>query len=155
MMLLCLANIGTSMANLFRFMYARVCCGYCNYVKRRHLRMKAASLSTAAVTHANALSFAALASTNLVTISNQQGTSSSAAMMAMPHSSSNGDQLITLGSGGGDTNIVSPQQVLALAIDTVVMSEVCISFRFFSDSFKNQTSFRIKMRDEIVFRVVY
>lgn len=120
MMLLCLANIGTSMANLFRFMYARVCCGYCNYVKRRHLRMKAASLSTAAVTHANALSFAALASTNLVTISNQQGTSSSAAMMAMPHSSSNGDQLITLGSGGGgDTNIVSP-----IAIDTVVMSEV-------------------------------
>lgn len=41
MMLLCLANIGTSMANTFRFIYARICCGYCNYVKRRQVRLKA------------------------------------------------------------------------------------------------------------------
>lgn len=38
MILLCLANIGSSMATFFRFMYAKVCCGYCNYVKRRNLR---------------------------------------------------------------------------------------------------------------------
>ena len=43
MMILCLANIGSSMANLFRFLYARVCCGYCNYVKKRNLRMKTAA----------------------------------------------------------------------------------------------------------------
>ena len=66
MMLLCLANIGTSMANLFRFLYARVCCGYCNYVKRRHIRMKAATLTSAAASHANAISYAALTSTNLI-----------------------------------------------------------------------------------------
>jgi hypothetical protein len=41
MMLLCLANIGTSMANTFRFIYAKICCGYCNYVKRKHNRMRA------------------------------------------------------------------------------------------------------------------
>jgi hypothetical protein len=66
MMLLCLANIGTSMANLFRFLYAKVCCGYCNYVKRRHIRMKAATLTSAAASHANAISYAALTSTNLI-----------------------------------------------------------------------------------------
>lgn len=79
MMLLCLANIGTSMANLFRFLYAKVCCGYCNYVKRRNIRLKAAATlsSAAAVTHAHAnaaaaaaaaaaISFAALTSTNLL-----------------------------------------------------------------------------------------
>jgi hypothetical protein len=71
MMLLCLANIGTSMANLFRFLYARVCCGYCNYVKKRHIRMKAATLTTAAASHANAISYAALATTNLI-INNAQ-----------------------------------------------------------------------------------
>ena len=41
MMLLCLANIGTSMANTFRFIYAKICCGYCNYVKRKHNRLRA------------------------------------------------------------------------------------------------------------------
>jgi hypothetical protein len=41
MMLLCLANIGTSMANTFRFVYAKICCGYCNYVKRKQIRLKA------------------------------------------------------------------------------------------------------------------
>jgi len=43
MMLLCLANTGSSLANTFRFMYARICCGYCNYVKRRQVRLKALS----------------------------------------------------------------------------------------------------------------
>ncbi|RMZ94657.1 Potassium channel subfamily K member 18, partial [Brachionus plicatilis] len=74
MMLLCLANIGSSMANLFRFLYARVCCGYCNYVKRRNIRMKAAATlsSAAAAGQANAaaaaaaLSLAALTSNNLL-----------------------------------------------------------------------------------------
>lgn len=66
MMLLCLANIGSSMANFFRFLYARVCCGYCNYVKKRNIRQKAATLSTVAVTHGNTISYAALATTNLV-----------------------------------------------------------------------------------------
>lgn len=75
MMLLCLANIGSSMANLFRFIYARVCCGYCNYVRRRNIRMKAAATlsSAAAAGQANAaaaaaaLSLAALTSNNLIT----------------------------------------------------------------------------------------
>ena len=66
MMLLCLANIGSSMANFFRFLYARVCCGYCNYVRKRNIRLKAATLSSVAVTHANAISFAAMATTNLI-----------------------------------------------------------------------------------------
>ena len=67
MMLLCLANIGTSMANIFRFLYARVCCGYCNYVKRRHMRMRAAAtLSSVAAVAQNpaGVSYAALASLN-------------------------------------------------------------------------------------------
>ena len=38
---LCLANIGRSEANLCRFLYSQVCCGYCNYVKRRNRRLKA------------------------------------------------------------------------------------------------------------------
>ena len=59
MMLLCLANIGSSMANLFRFLYAKVCCGYCNYVKRRNLRLKT-------VNQANVVSYAALATKNLI-----------------------------------------------------------------------------------------
>lgn len=103
MMLLCLANIGTSMANLFRFLYARVCCGYCNYVKRRHIRMKAATLSTAAVTHANALSYAALATNNLVI-------------------NANGDAAVNNNDQASATNIVSPQQ--PMGIDTVIISEV-------------------------------
>jgi hypothetical protein len=72
MMLLCLANIGSSMANLFRFLYARVCCGYCNYVRKRNIRLKAATLSSVAVNHANAISYAALATTNLLTNPNAQ-----------------------------------------------------------------------------------
>ena len=39
LMLLCLANIGSTMADAFRFMYCNVCCSYCNLVKkRRNLR---------------------------------------------------------------------------------------------------------------------
>ncbi len=66
MMLLCLANIGSSMANLFRFLYAKICCGYCNYVKKRNRRIKTA-------TQANVVSYAALATTNLIMSANSQG----------------------------------------------------------------------------------
>ena len=39
LMLLCLANIGSTMADAFRFVYCNVCCSYCNLVKkRRNLR---------------------------------------------------------------------------------------------------------------------
>ncbi len=39
LMLLCLANIGSTMADAFRFIYCNVCCSYCNLVKkRRNLR---------------------------------------------------------------------------------------------------------------------
>ncbi|CAF2987529.1 unnamed protein product [Rotaria sp. Silwood2] len=38
-MLLCLANIGSTMADAFRFIYCNVCCSYCNMIKkRRNLR---------------------------------------------------------------------------------------------------------------------
>lgn len=63
-MLLCLANIGSSMAYFFRFIYARVCCSYCNYVKRRNRRRR---LKTA--TQMNAVSFAALASKSTEAVS--------------------------------------------------------------------------------------
>lgn len=68
MMLLCLANIGSSMANLFRFIYSKVCCGYCNYVKRRNMRLKAATFTGAvgAVGHGNAISYAAITTANFV-----------------------------------------------------------------------------------------
>ena len=39
LMLLCLANMGSTMADAFRFIYRNVCCSYCNLVKkRRNLR---------------------------------------------------------------------------------------------------------------------
>jgi hypothetical protein len=39
LMLLCLANIGSTMADAFRFIYCNICCSYCNMVKkRRNLR---------------------------------------------------------------------------------------------------------------------
>ena len=39
LMLLCLANIGSTMADAFRFIYRNVCCSYCTMVKkRRNLR---------------------------------------------------------------------------------------------------------------------
>ena len=60
--LMFLSNIGSPMANLVRFLYARVFCGYCNYVKRRNMRQKAVSLS-AAVSHANALNYASSVAT--------------------------------------------------------------------------------------------
>jgi hypothetical protein len=59
MMLVCQFNIGSSMANVFRFLYAKVCCGYCNYVRRRRLRKKALTLSTVAAKHAATLTYSA------------------------------------------------------------------------------------------------
>ncbi|CAF3345444.1 unnamed protein product [Rotaria socialis] len=35
LMLLCLANIGSTMADAFRFIYCNVCCSYCNMIKKR------------------------------------------------------------------------------------------------------------------------
>jgi hypothetical protein len=35
LMLLCLTNIGSTMADAFRFLYCNVCCSYCNLVKKR------------------------------------------------------------------------------------------------------------------------
>ncbi|CAF0734154.1 unnamed protein product [Didymodactylos carnosus] len=35
LMLLCLANIGSTMADAFRFSYCNVCCSYCNMVKKK------------------------------------------------------------------------------------------------------------------------
>jgi hypothetical protein len=35
LMLLCLANIGSTMADAFRFIYCNICCSYCNMVKKR------------------------------------------------------------------------------------------------------------------------
>lgn len=52
MMLVMQFNIGSSMANLFRFIYLKVCCGYCNYVKKRHIRKNTAALSAIAAKHA-------------------------------------------------------------------------------------------------------
>ncbi|KAI3386002.1 hypothetical protein SNEBB_009322 [Seison nebaliae] len=36
-MLLCLANLGSTMADIFRFVYARICCAYCNLIRKNQL----------------------------------------------------------------------------------------------------------------------
>ena len=46
------------MANLFRFLYSKVCCGYCNYVKRRNLRKKASTLTNVVAKHAASITYA-------------------------------------------------------------------------------------------------
>ncbi|CAF1013598.1 unnamed protein product [Adineta steineri] len=57
LMLLCLANIGSTMADAFRFIYCNICCSYCNMVKKRRnlralqsveLSRNAAAVATAA-----------------------------------------------------------------------------------------------------------
>ena len=53
MMLIMQFNIGSSMANLFRFIYLKICCGYCNYIKKRHIRMNTAALSALAAKQAS------------------------------------------------------------------------------------------------------
>ena len=54
----CLVNIGSSMANVFRFLYSRVCCGYCNYVKRRNLKKKASTITSVVAKHAASITYA-------------------------------------------------------------------------------------------------
>ena len=50
LMLLCLANIGSTMADAFRFIYCNICCSYCNMVKkRRNLR----ALQSVELSHTN------------------------------------------------------------------------------------------------------
>ena len=56
LMLLCLANMGSTMADAFRFIYRNVCCSYCNLVKkRRNLRaLQSVDLSRSTTTSASA-----------------------------------------------------------------------------------------------------
>ncbi|CAF1531318.1 unnamed protein product [Adineta steineri] len=58
LMLLCLANIGSTMADAFRFIYCNICCSYCNLVKkRRNLRaLQSVELSRNAAAAATAAS---------------------------------------------------------------------------------------------------
>ena len=58
MFFFCLFNIGSSMANVFRFLYSRVCCGYCNYVKRRNLQKKASTITSVVAKHAASITYA-------------------------------------------------------------------------------------------------
>lgn len=58
-MLLCSANLGSSMAYFSRFVYAKICCSYCNYVRKRSRRKR-----LKAATQMNAASFAAIAARN-------------------------------------------------------------------------------------------
>jgi hypothetical protein len=51
LMLLCLANMGSTMADAFRFIYRNVCCSYCNMVKKRRNRRALKSVELPA-THA-------------------------------------------------------------------------------------------------------
>ncbi|CAF1545403.1 unnamed protein product, partial [Didymodactylos carnosus] len=55
LMLLCLANIGSTMADAFRFIYCNICCSYCNMVKKkRNLRaLQSVELSHSAVSGLN------------------------------------------------------------------------------------------------------
>jgi hypothetical protein len=45
---LCAANTGSSMANAFRFIYSRICCGYCNYIKMRRLKLRLLNFANSA-----------------------------------------------------------------------------------------------------------
>jgi len=51
-MLLCLANIGEIMANVFRYAYVNVCCCACECFRRRVIKPRPARPSTA-TDHAN------------------------------------------------------------------------------------------------------
>lgn len=99
--------------------------------------MKAATLSSAAVTHANALSYAALATTNNLATAVGAGT---------PVPTGNGDHASAFGNGDSASNLISPPNSLPLAVDTVVVSEVSLpANKFFSHGFylKKLTKFSL------------
>ncbi len=74
LMLLCLANIGSTMADAFRFIYCNVCCSYCNMVKkRRNLR----ALKSVELSHNASSSSPTLTSNTLPTVSSDNITSQS------------------------------------------------------------------------------
>jgi hypothetical protein len=75
LMLLCLANIGSTMADAFRFIYCHICCSYCNLVKkRRNLR----ALQSVELSHNSSPSSPTLTSNSLpaATSTNIDGQSS-------------------------------------------------------------------------------
>jgi potassium channel subfamily K protein len=56
--LLCAANVGSSMATAFRFIYSRICCGYCNYIKLRRLKLRLLNYTNSAYTQTSTPTFA-------------------------------------------------------------------------------------------------
>jgi potassium channel subfamily K, invertebrate len=58
MFIFCQFNIGSSMANVFRFLYSKVCCGYCGYVKRRNLKKRASTITSVVAKHAASITYA-------------------------------------------------------------------------------------------------
>ncbi|CAF4730625.1 unnamed protein product [Rotaria sp. Silwood1] len=69
LMLLCLANIGSTMADAFRFIYCNICCSYCHMVKkRRNLR----ALQSVDLSHATSSSLPQSSTTTTLTSNNLQ-----------------------------------------------------------------------------------
>ena len=57
MFIFCQFNIGNSMANVFRFLYSSVCCGYCNYVKDRNLKKRASTITSVVAKQAASITY--------------------------------------------------------------------------------------------------
>lgn len=69
LMLLCLANIGSTMADAFRFIYCNICCSYCHLVKkRRNLR----ALQSVELSHTTSSSIPQSSTTTTLTSNNPQ-----------------------------------------------------------------------------------
>ncbi|CAF3338805.1 unnamed protein product [Rotaria socialis] len=74
LMLLCLANIGSTMADAFRFIYCNICCSYCHMVKkRRNLR----ALQSVERSHAASSSIPQSSTTTTLCSHNPQATTNS------------------------------------------------------------------------------
>lgn len=71
LMLLCLANIGSTMADAFRFIYCNICCSYCHLVKkRRNLR----ALQSVELSHATSPTIPQSSTTTTLASNNPQAT---------------------------------------------------------------------------------
>ncbi|CAF5178727.1 unnamed protein product [Rotaria magnacalcarata] len=82
LMLLCLANIGSTMADAFRFIYCNICCSYCHMVKkRRNLR----ALQSVEMSHATSSSIPHSSTTTTLTSSNPQATTNSLEQQPTPN----------------------------------------------------------------------